>query len=131
MHDREANSVSPPATATILPNFATALPRMPANALVQQQTPLGGSAVAPVLQQQSPLGGGAVYQSSAVDTNRHGSSYTEYAPAHTIGRYAENSNRSVAVDAAGCCMSPDASEEYSAASTSSARFASKGPETLP
>jgi hypothetical protein len=55
-----ANAGSPTAAASILPNFAIALPRMPANELVQQQTPLGGSAVAPVLQQQSPFGGGGV-----------------------------------------------------------------------
>ena len=52
-----SNAGSPAAAAAILPNYAIAFPPMPANALVQRQTPLGGSAVAPVLQQQSPLGG--------------------------------------------------------------------------
>ena len=55
-----ANAGSPTAAASILPTIPIALPRLPANVLVQQQTPLGGSAMAPVLQQQSPFGGGGV-----------------------------------------------------------------------
>ena len=73
----------------------------------------------------------STYMRSAVDTNRLTSSYGVCAPDHSIGRCAEDSNRSAAVETAGCFVSPDASEDYAAASSSSARFASKSPETLP
>ena len=58
-----ANAGSPAAAAAIMPTIALPMPRLPASALGQQQTPSGGSALVPVLQELSPLGDGGVLTS--------------------------------------------------------------------